>query len=145
MPYLTLFGLTFLSGFLPFVNAEACLLSTAVLTPTAQPLAVALAATCGQMCAKGLLFLAGRGVLQLPLGRHAAHVESAAARLRGRRSHAIVFASALTGLPPFYVISIAAGLLQMRLSSFLCIGTGGRLLRFSALAFAPRLLSGLWS
>jgi len=139
MPYLTLFGLTFLSGFVPLVNAEACILSTALLVPAAPPLAVALAATLGQMSAKALLYLAGRGVLRLPLARRAAGLERAASSLHGRRGHALVFASAVTGLPPFYVISLAAGLIGVRLTTFLLLGSGGRFLRFAALAVAPQL------
>jgi membrane protein YqaA with SNARE-associated domain len=44
----------------------------------------------------------------------------------------LVFASALTGLPPFAVVAVLAGQLRMSLPLFFVLGLLGRWLRFSA-------------
>ena len=135
------FFVTLLSGFLPFVNAEAYLVWVSALAPGASLAAVVAAATLGQMTAKSLLYLTGRGLLRLPLRRH----EARSARVRaflehgGARAAALVFVSALAGIPPFYVVTLAAGALGFPLGRFFAAGTLGRLLRFAAVFLLPRL------
>jgi hypothetical protein len=116
---------SFLSGFLPLVNIEAYLLGAAALLPGVSPLVVVVPAALGQMAAKAILFLGGRGLVSLP-SSFRDRALAAASRLgpRRRSAPALVFSSALTGLPPFYVVSVAAGLL-----------------RFGAVFALPRLLA----
>jgi membrane protein YqaA with SNARE-associated domain len=52
----------------------------------------------------------------------------------------VVFSSALTGVPPFYVVSVAASSLRLSLARFLLVGGSGRLLRFAAIVALPGLL-----
>ncbi len=130
----------FLSGFLPLVNIEAYLVGAAALLPGAPPLVVVLPAALGQMAAKGFLFLGGRGLVSLP-SRVRDRALAASARLGTRRPPALVFTSALTGLPPFYVVSVAAGMLGFRPGPFLLAGLAGRLLRFGAVFALPGLLA----
>jgi membrane protein YqaA with SNARE-associated domain len=52
----------------------------------------------------------------------------------------VVLLSALVGFPPFYLVSIAAGALEVALMRFLVAGAIGRLIHFGALAFAPHFL-----
>ncbi len=130
----------FLSGFLPFVNIEAYLVGAAALLPGAHPLVVVVAAALGQMAAKALLFLGGRGIVSLP-SRLRERALAASTRLGTRRPPALVFTSALTGLPPFYVVSVAAGLLGFRTGPFLLAGFTGRLLRFGAVFALPGLVA----
>jgi membrane protein YqaA with SNARE-associated domain len=131
----------FLSGFLPFVNIEVYLAGAAALAPKCPALAVVAAAALGQMAAKTLLFLGGRGLVGLP-SRRGEPVRAAAARLSGRArsAHALVFASALTGVPPFYVTSVGAGLVGVRVGPFVAAGLAGRFLRFSVAFALPALL-----
>jgi membrane protein YqaA with SNARE-associated domain len=63
------------------------------------------------------------------------------ARLGTRRPPALVFTSALTGLPPFYAVSVAAGMLGFRPGPFLAAGLAGRLLRFGAVFALPGLVA----
>lgn len=137
-------GAAFLSGFVPLVNIETYLVGAAALVPGCPPLVVVAAAALGQMAAKTILFLGGRGLVTLPAG-HGERARAAASRLvaGGRSGPALVFTSALTGLPPFYVVSVAAGMLRFRTGSFLVAGLAGRLLRFSAVFALPGLL--LWA
>src|SRR5512143_3294299 len=130
----------FLSGLVPFVNMEAYLIGAAALLPGAPPLVVVVAAALGQMAAKALLFLGGRGLVSLP-SRLRQRASAASARLGGRRPPALVFTSALTGLPPFYLVSVAAGLLGFRPGPFLLAGFAGRLLRFGAVFAIPGLVA----
>lgn len=52
----------------------------------------------------------------------------------------VLFASAFTGFPPFYLTSIASGAVRLPFSRFLVIGFAGRLLRFGALVMVPQAL-----
>ena len=61
------------------------------------------------------------------------------ARARGRAT-VILFSSALTGIPPFYAISLAAGFTRFPPGRFIALGMAGRLLRFTAVFLLPRLL-----
>ena len=64
-------GAAFLSGFVPIVNIEAYLVGAAALLPGCPPLVVVAAAALGQMAAKTVLFLGGRGLVGLPAGQGA--------------------------------------------------------------------------
>lgn len=55
----------------------------------------------------------------------------------------MVFASALTGLPPLYVVSVAAGLGRFPLARFVALTLLGRLLRFAFVFLVPQALLGL--
>jgi membrane protein YqaA with SNARE-associated domain len=136
-------GAAFLSGFVPIVNIEAYLIGAAAMLPGCPALVVVAAAALGQMAAKTVLFFGGRGLVTLP-SRHGERVRAAAARLAARRpsAPALVFTSALTGLPPFYVVSVAAGMVGFHAGHFLLAGLAGRLLRFGAVFALPGVL--LW-
>ena len=136
---------SFASGFLPFVNVEAFVAGAAALSPDATLLLVVVPATLGQMAAKALLYLGGRGLVGLPSAL-ATRARAAASRLAAvpARSAGVVFSSALVGLPPFYVVSVAAGAARVPPSLFLGVGSLGRLLRFAAVFTGLRLL-GIWS
>ncbi len=140
------FLVCFVSGFVPLVNAEAYLVSVSALCSPAMAVPLALAAALGQMSAKALLFLSGRGVVQLPLGRYSARMqarmEATRARLESHRRHtaAFLFASAFTGLPPFYFVSILAGALRLPFVTFALAGLAGRCLRFGLFIGLPQAL-----
>jgi membrane protein YqaA with SNARE-associated domain len=139
VPYLATFGLAFVSGLVPFVNAEAGLISYSLLASGPNALLVVLAATLGQMTAKTLIFLSGRGVLRLPWQRGRANLDAVAAKI-GRGRSLFLFLSASLGLPPFYVVSLAAGVLKVPLGVFLATGLSGRFLRFAFVFYLPRAL-----
>ena len=46
----------------------------------------------------------------------------------------VTFASAVIGLPPFYLVTLVAGVAGLRLRTFLWLGTLGRAIRFFAIA-----------
>ncbi len=142
--YLLTFVWSFVSGFVPLVNTEAYLLSVSALSPSSSLLPIVVSSTTGQMCAKLLLFLAGRGAIRLPLGRYQEKVEKVRASLAQREggTDVALFLSAFTGLPPFYAVSILAGMLRIRVAHFLVPGFLGRLARFTLVFLFPQLVKG---
>jgi membrane protein YqaA with SNARE-associated domain len=131
--YLGTFVLCFVSGLVPFVNAEIWLVAVtlAVATPVKLPVIVLLAAA-GQVTAKVLLYHAAMGALKMPTGRFKEKVEKARHKVASwkKRPHLVLWTSATVGLPPFYVVSLLAGALEYRLRALLAIGMTGRTLRF---------------
>jgi membrane protein YqaA with SNARE-associated domain len=125
------------SSLVPLVNAELLLMGLALASPAAAPLLVVVMAA-GQMVGKSALFLGGARLTRSPL-------EGRLARWRldertGRAGAPLIGMSALTGLPPFYLVSVAAPALGVRFRTFLVMGLAGRLLRFAVLVALPRLV-----
>ena len=51
-------------------------------------------------------------------------------------------ASATAGIPPYYVMTLAAGAIRMDLTFFLVVGFIGRLLRFAFIVVLPQIARG---
>jgi membrane protein YqaA with SNARE-associated domain len=137
------FGMGLVSGLVPAVNTEAYLLMVAGLAPRQALVPVVVFVTAGQMLAKGLLYLAGSGaVTSRFLARRVGNLDTLRQRLERARTgaSAVVFSSAVTGIPPFYVVSLAAGSLRFSLARFLLVGGSGRLIRFATIVALPGLL-----
>jgi membrane protein YqaA with SNARE-associated domain len=102
---------------------------------------VILLATLGQMSAKLLLYLAGRGLVKLPIGRDP-RLEKVRAELERRRgkTDALIFASAFLGFPPFYAVTVVAGLVQVPVWDFFLPSVVGRFLRFGTVFLFPQLV-----
>ena len=143
--YTATFLVAFLGGVIPFViNVELYLLAVAALT-RASPVAIVGLAASGQMLAKYLLYLAGKGALKSRSIRWKTR-DRAAGTFEKYRSHslALVGFSSTTGFPPFYAISLLAGAARLPLASFMIIGTLGRIVRFGAVYLAPAWLHLRW-
>jgi membrane protein YqaA with SNARE-associated domain len=138
----TTFGVGFLSGFIPLVNIEGFLISAVVLGGASSSLGLVIASTLGQMAAKCVLYLSGRGVVTLPLHRYADRMDRIREWLARRAGHAgvVLFVSALVGFPPFYALSILAGTTRIPFAVFVVAGTIGRFLRFALFVWAPQLM-----
>jgi len=155
--FLTQYGLyagsaifCFLGGLIPFLNIEAYLLVVASTTDAGrQWLPVAMVGSIAHMGAKLLLYAGGRGIGSGVAARHQARIEQVRQRLeRWRYGRAgFVFVSALTGIPPFYAVSILAGMLRFGWFRFVSVSLPGRFLRFAAVLLFPqaflRLLNAL--
>ena len=131
----------FVSGLVPIVNAELFLVGIsawAVTSPAQLPL-LAIAAGVGQMAAKVMLYYAGLGLFELPRGRWKLAIERARTRLDRwrRRPYAVLAISSSLGLPPFLLVSIAAGALKIGIRTFCAIGVVGRTLRFGFILALP--------
>jgi membrane protein YqaA with SNARE-associated domain len=137
------FAVGAVSGLVPLLNTEAFVMGLALVHPRGRLAPAVVSITLGQLLAKLLLYQVGRGSLSLPGLRHGrGRMAEMRARLEERRScvAAVVFASATLGLPPFYLVSMAAGSLRWPLARFLLVGGAGRLARFTVIAAVPGLL-----
>ena len=126
------------SSLVPVVNAELLLIGLALASPAAAPLLVVVMAA-GQMVGKSILFLGGGRLTRASLETRLARW-----RLDGRTRRMgapLVGISAFTGLPPFYLVSIAAPALGVSFRTFFVVGLAGRLLRFGALVALPQVLA----
>jgi len=138
---LGLYGGTFvvsiIAGVVPLVNSEVFLVGLVRLAVdrSSQLPGIVVAAATGQMVAKIGLYYAGRGMLELPRGRHKEKIETVRKKLeRWKTKPYLVYAiSSVVGLPPFYLTVLAAGAMKIRFKAFLVIGLLGRLLRFAFL------------
>lgn len=128
------------SGILPLVNAELLVIGVVLAAPEIGIPLVAAVSTTGQMITKTALFGFARWAPGRLQGKARAALDraSTAVTARGGAASSLVFTSAVTGLPPFYGTSLAAGALGMRLRSFVVSGTAGRLVRFAGIAWAAR-------
>jgi membrane protein YqaA with SNARE-associated domain len=137
------FAFAFLGGMVPVLNVEIYLVGVAVALPEAGLVSLLMAATLGQVLAKALVYAAGRGGSRLSFlrrGRLEGVVSKLSASEAGTR--ALLLASAVFGVPPYYAVSLAAGMLRVEPAVFLLIGLGGRTLRFAAVLLLPRLFAG---
>jgi membrane protein YqaA with SNARE-associated domain len=135
---------TAVSGVVPFINAELLVAGVVVAAPQVGIPAIALVSAVGQMITKTALFLAARCAPHRLTGKGRVALDRAASTVaaRGGAVSTLVFTSALTGLPPFFGTSLAAGALGMRLRSFVASGGVGRIVRFAVIACAARAVGG---
>jgi membrane protein YqaA with SNARE-associated domain len=143
------FALAFVSAFVPLVSIELALVA-AVATGTSGRMLVAqvLLASAGQMAGKSCFFLGGRNAFARWTKRKKPRRSGGSQRLgrlvaraaRQRAAAAVtVFVSAVTGLPPFAIVSALAGAWRLRLSSFLVLGLAGRSARFAGVLLVPQV------
>jgi len=125
--YAGTFAVAAISSVLPFVAIDVFLVGIVVYAPgAALPLVVVLAAL-GQVVGKLPIYFASR-VAGARLDR--------VRRWIARWQHAprlLLFASAVLGLPPFSIISTAAGVIGVKARTFVVLVFLGRLLRFAIL------------
>lgn len=128
----------FVSGFLPVFNTEVYLVGVSAFVGWAALPLLALMAGIGQIAAKTLVYGAGRGTLEVSLGRHEDKRERIVQRFDDHEGStaALLFVSASVGFPPFYVVSGAAGALAVDVTVFLVSGLLGRMFRFGAILAA---------
>ena len=126
---------------LPFAPIEPFLLGLGLMAPPAMRVPLALAATASHMAGKALLYLGSNEATQRLSVRRQEAIERARTRLSHHRwyQYLTIFTSAIAGLPPFYAITIAAGIMRVPLAPFIAVGAVGRACRFVALVVAPQL------
>ncbi|MDG4826931.1 hypothetical protein O7635_34230 [Asanoa sp. WMMD1127] len=144
----------FVSAVLPLTPVEPYVVA-AVAATDESALIVGIAAAAGQTAGKLLLFLTARGALRStclrrrlpkpaarrPPRRTRRRAAAALRRLdQPRQAVPILFASAVTGLPPLLATSVYAARTTMSGTAFSVTCLAGRAIRLSALASAPHLL-----
>lgn len=143
--YPTVFAVCVVSGFIPAVSAEIFLLIVMAAVPQASPVLVGLTAACGQMVAKSLIYATGRGLVRMPLRNLGNRLRKVHDQMLHHKAgvFALMFVSALTGIPPYYVVSFAAGVLETPFPPFFAAGFAGRMIRFTLFAAFPELVRRL--
>jgi membrane protein YqaA with SNARE-associated domain len=137
------YPLAVMSVLLPWVNGEPVMLSAVPLARTPLSLgALVVVVTAGQMTGKTVMFWIARKAkgpraarLDAVLQRWRTHLER-----RPRSAVGVMLLSSLFGLPPFYLVSMAAGALGVGFGHFVVIGFLGRLIHFDTIAFVPHLV-----
>ena len=135
-----------ISGFVPIVNVEIFLIFVSTFFSKSLFLPVLLLATIGQMTAKAVLFFSGMGFVKLSLKRYENKIDDAMVKMQKWKSKTdlFIFLSALTGVPPFYIITIAAGIIRLNFFRFFICGFMGRLIRFGVLMLFPQFFKQLF-
>lgn len=147
LPIGTIFVLAVVSAFVPLVSIElALVVAAAASTPDELLVAEVVAAAAGQMVGKSCFFLGGRAASirwtrrrnrgRVVPGRRLARLIASATRQRAAAA-ATVFVSAVTGLPPFALVSALAGGWRLRLPAFFVLGLAGRSARFAGVLVLP--------
>jgi membrane protein YqaA with SNARE-associated domain len=137
------YTLAVVSAVVPWVNAEVVMLSAVPLARSPIQLGVLVAlVTLGQMTGKSIMYWISRNATR----PRAPHLQNAINRWRDRLQRhprsalGVMLISSTIGLPPFYLVAMAAGALNVAFGRFLAVGTVGRLVHFALLAFVPRLV-----
>jgi membrane protein YqaA with SNARE-associated domain len=129
------------SALVPLINIEAYLGVRGAVSTVEGIWLLGFVAGLGQMLGKVVWYYLGASALSWGWVRRKVErpktqlrIDRWRARTRERPvvSGLLVFASALTGLPPFAVVAVLAGQLRMSLTLFFVLGLLGRWLRFSA-------------
>ena len=138
--YAATFAFAFVSGIIPFVlNIELYLLAVAALTDASAVPIVGLA-TAGQTVAKVILYLVGKGALNIKWVKKSASSKAASAFAKRPGSGlGIVALSAVVGFPPLYGVALIAGTLRLPLVAFTVLIIIGRLIRFGGVYLVPGL------
>lgn len=143
--WLTTLGVSILSGIIPVINTEVYLVAVATMTP-AQAWPIILITTLGHLIAKIILYQLGRHGVRPHAHRFQRQMERAEDAMRKHPwgTDAVVAISGLTGFPPFYGVSVMAGVMKIPFLRFLLVATPARLVRFIIVFFAPRLLKQMF-
>ena len=140
--YLATFIICLVSGILPLVQAEAYLISISAISSKSVALPIILISTFAQMLAKTIMYLAGRGFLNLPIGKYEKKIDKVREKFTKweNKTDLFIFISAFTGFPPFFTVSILSGILKLNLKRFFIFGFFGRFVRFSIVVLFPQLI-----
>jgi len=137
-------GLTcLLGGVFPWISAEVVVVGTALLLPPAGVPALVLGCATGQMASKAGVYGLSR-VAPHRLPERLRRLLSRTDRLRGR-GHLMAFMvlpSALVSLPPFYLVTIACGVMRLPFALYALLGLLGTTARYAFLAWLSITLSG---
>ncbi len=136
-----------ISGFIPIVNAELFLIWISLTISEAEYIRVLLLATSGQMTAKVLMFLSGKGVVNISKKRHENKLAQIEEKMKKWESKIdiFLFLSAFTGFPPFYVVAVLSGMTNVNFVRFCIAGFLGRALRFGLVMYFPHLFKQLFT
>ncbi len=140
--YLGVFVYCFVSGIVPILNTEVFLVAISVLIDKKLIFLLVLISVFAQMLAKTFVYLAARKVINISVKRDNQKFKKILKKMKKweKREGIFIFLSALIGLPPFYLTTIACGTLKIGYLKFFIFGFCGALLRFSFFILLPQLI-----
>ena len=120
------------AGVLPWISAEVAVAAAVLLLPRDWWMALVLACALAQMAAKAGLYGGARWAPHR-LPARATRLLARADRYRDRRGTlaATIFTGALVGLPPFYIVTLACGVLRVPFALYALAGVTGTILRYT--------------
>lgn len=124
-------------GVLPWINSEIAVVSASLLLSETTLPALVLACAAGQMTAKCGLYGVTRWAPHLLPSRARGLLDRA--HRYGRRRHLLAigaFTGALVAIPPFYLVTLACGVLRMPFALFAVAGAAGTTIRYGLLVWA---------
>jgi membrane protein YqaA with SNARE-associated domain len=137
------FAVAFIAGMFPAFSIEVFLVGASVLGAPARELPVLIGiAAVGHQIAKTVTYYVGAGAFELPRGKVRDRIDAARGRIDrwNKRPRLVMFVSAVTGLPPLYLLGIIAHpLMKMGITTFTAISFAGRVLRYTALVVVATL------
>ena len=137
------YAIAVVSAVVPWVNAEVVMLSAVPLAGSPYQLgALVTLVTLGQMTGKAIMYWVSRNATRPRAPRLQDAIDRWRERLHQHPGSAlgVMLVSSTLGFPPFYIVAIAAGALNVAFGRCLAVGTAGRLIHFALLAFLPQLL-----
>lgn len=133
-----------IGSIIPLIHTELLIIGIVTMAPGEHGLPLVLLATFGTMVGKTALYYAGRGMVGLKI-RNRDKIDRFLENAEKRQGLAgtVLFASAASGFPPFYVVTVASGILKLSVVTFIVIGFIGRFIRFMLVVYAPQIVKGL--
>jgi membrane protein YqaA with SNARE-associated domain len=131
-------------GILPWINAEVVVGGAALLTPRSGLPALVLVCAAAQVSAKAVLY----GVIRWMPERMPARARGLLDRVERFRERRVllvlaVFSGSAIALPPYYLVTLACGMLRVPLALFAVAGLAGTISRYAFLAwFAVAVAAG---
>ena len=131
-------------GILPWINGEVVVAGAALLTPQSGLPVLVLACAAAQMSAKAVLY----GVIRWMPERMPARARQLTSRIEAYRTRRgllvlAIFSGSAIALPPFYLVTLACGMLRVPFALFAIAGLAGTISRYGFLAwFASALAVG---
>ena len=129
-------------GVAPGVPVDPVLFVVAAVAPEALLLPLVATATVAQMIGRTAVYFGGRRLGGLHAAPRSARVERMCVAFANwpRLQITALMGSALLGVPAFHVTTLVYGALRLPLRTYLTLGAAGRVLRYTAIVLASRLL-----
>lgn len=132
------------TGASPVALAEATALAAGSLPTVPARASVLVAFTAGHVAGKSLWYALGRleSRITRPALRQRLDQAKAFAAAHPAAGAGVTFSAATISLPPFHLLTLAAGIVRAPFRVFLPVAFAGRLLRFAGIAAFPMLWRG---
>ena len=132
------FAMSVVSGLVPLVNAEVLVAGAAVAAPPGYVIPVVAVCSLGHMAAKVGLYAGARWLPERLPAKARARLDRASGKTKRleETGFVLVLVSAVVGIPPFYLITLAAGAMRLNLAGFVVAGLAGRVARFAGIAYS---------